>query len=339
MFRIVCACLQIVLLFGLPTVSHAAEPLPLEAYFRPQNAVKLPDGRRFNIFCIGSGGPTALIDSSLSQWSLEWRDIQRDLAQVTRVCTFDRAGYGFSDPGPLPRDASAEVGNLENALKAAAIKPPYILVGHSLGGINMRLFAYKHTEDVAGILLVDPAIEHGDKRLPYPKSYHDENLSFYRGCLKQLEAGPLTPGFILPGAEDPCLPKRPHDLSKAVWSKLTEIYFSKSRFEVMLSETESKDETSSNDLDANRHSLGSIPLVILSSDKAHFTEDRPNGVDADTLYNAWISAHEDQARNSTQGKNVIVEGASHFIFEERPDALLDAFNEVVQQARASKMKP
>jgi len=82
-----------------------------------------------------------------------------------------------------------------------------------------------------------------------------------------------------------------------------------------------------------------MPLIILSSDKAHFTEDRPKGVDADQLYNTWIAAHEDQAKDSSQGKNIIVDGASHFVFQERPEVFIKAFNDLVDQARQDKSEP
>ena len=306
--------------------------IPWKAYYRSQTLVRLPDGRRFNFFCLGKGGPTALLDGSLSQWSFEWKDVQSALARTTRVCAIDRAGYGFSDPGPLPRDAAAETTDLEQALKAAHMSGPYILVGHSFGGTTVRLFAYRHPDQVAGILLVDPEIDQSDPRVASFKSADQKGIIHYRHCLAQAKARKLVPGYIVPGDEDPCLPKRQEGVSKADWAELSKLYFSKAWFEVVLSETENED-SSAKEIDTSRHSFGSMPLIILSSDKAHFTEDRPRGVDADQLYKAWIAGHEDQAKDSSQGKNIIVDGASHFVFEERPEVFIKAFNDVVAQAR------
>src|SRR5579859_5756367 len=76
----------------------------LDIYLQPQTIANLPDGRKFHFYCTGSGGPTALLDAGLGFWSVSWRGIQPRMAEMTRVCAFDRAGYWFSDPGPMPRD-------------------------------------------------------------------------------------------------------------------------------------------------------------------------------------------------------------------------------------------
>ena len=141
-------------------------PPPVGPYIVQQTLVRLPDDRRYNFVCMGAGGPVAILDAGQGDWSLNWRAIQPEFAKITRTCAVDRAGYGFSDPGPLPRDAADETSDLENALKASGIRPPYVLVGHSLGGLNARLFAYRNRDKVAGLLLIDPAVEHFSKRLP-----------------------------------------------------------------------------------------------------------------------------------------------------------------------------
>jgi pimeloyl-ACP methyl ester carboxylesterase len=108
-------------------------------------------------------------------------------------------------------------------------------------------------------------------------------------------------------------------------------------YETILSELKNDFGRTSDELDAARHGLGSIPLIVLSSDEAHFTEDRPKGVDADALYAAWIAGHVGLTRDSTRGEHRIVPGASHFIFIERPEVVLSAFREVVNAARASEI--
>jgi pimeloyl-ACP methyl ester carboxylesterase len=132
--------------------SGVEAPAPIALYAAPQTQARLSDGRRYNLVCMGKGGPVAVLDVGLRDWSLSWRGLQPELAKVTRTCIADRAGYGFSDPGPSPRDSVAETQDLENALKAAGIRPPYILVGHSLGGLNTRLFAYRNPDKVGGLI-------------------------------------------------------------------------------------------------------------------------------------------------------------------------------------------
>lgn len=330
-----------VLFLALVCVSTAAladapqPPPPVRPYLQPQTLVRLPDGRRYNMVCMGRGGPTAILDGSLSQWSMAFRTIQPELAKATRVCAVDRAGFGFSDPGPFPRDAAAEVSDLEAALKAAKIAGPYILVGHSLGGNEMRLFAYRHPEQVVGLLLIDPGIEHFKERLRYPESYYSSGRDFYAACAEQARAGKLIAGYVRPGDEGPCLPKPHAKRTRAEKERLIWLFSRPAYFEAIVSELDSYFGRTSDEVDAARHKLGSVPLIILTSDKAHFTEDRPAGMDPDALYSAYIAAHEDQARDSDIGENRIVDGASHFVFVERPDAVIAAFNEIVAAARTS----
>jgi pimeloyl-ACP methyl ester carboxylesterase len=92
-----------------------------------------------------------ILDSGISAWAVPWRFVQDDIARTTRVCAYDRAGSGASSPGPLPRDTRAAVADLEALLMAAAIKGPYVMVGHSMGGYDIRLFADRRPVDVAGI--------------------------------------------------------------------------------------------------------------------------------------------------------------------------------------------
>jgi len=110
---------------------------------------------RLHIFCLGTGGPTVVIDSGLGGSSLEWIKVQKSLAPQVRVCSYDRAGYGWSDPGPLPRTSSRIVDELFTLLKKADVPGPYVLVGHSFGGYTMQLFANRYPAETAGLVLVD----------------------------------------------------------------------------------------------------------------------------------------------------------------------------------------
>ena len=128
----------------------------LDDYLTPQTLAMLPDGRRLHLFCMGQGQPTAIVAPGWHIPALGWNRIQPLMAKRTRVCLYDRAGYSFSDPGPMPRDTASEVKDLHDALKAAGLEGPFILVGHSLGGFDARLFAYTYPKETAGLLLLDP---------------------------------------------------------------------------------------------------------------------------------------------------------------------------------------
>src|ERR1700686_1083054 len=127
-------------------------------------------GYRLHIHCSGpegaSGGPTVIMDAGIGECSLGWGLVQPEIAKFARVCTYDRAGLGWSDPAPTPRTSRQIVSDLHALLTNAGIGPPYVMVGHSFGGLNARLYASQFPEDVAGMVLVNSAHEDYPIRLP-----------------------------------------------------------------------------------------------------------------------------------------------------------------------------
>src|SRR5437763_9389381 len=117
-------------------------------------------GYRLHINCTGTGSPTVILDAGLGGTSLDWSKVQPAVAHFTRVCSYDRAGYGWSDTGPGPRTSQQIVKELHLLLVHAQINGPYVLVGHSVGGLNMRLYAYRYPQEVAGMVLLDSTSEH-----------------------------------------------------------------------------------------------------------------------------------------------------------------------------------
>lgn len=126
-------------------------------------------GRQLHLNCQGPvviGQPTIVLEAGLGEPSLTWAGIQPTLAAAHRVCAYDRAGYGWSDPAPRPPSAGAAVGDLHLLLQAAGEPAPYVLVAHSLGGLYVRMFAQRYPEAVAGIVLLDPSHEEMISQLP-----------------------------------------------------------------------------------------------------------------------------------------------------------------------------
>ena len=124
------------------------------------------DGYRMHLYCTGQGSPTVILDAGLGFDSLIWANIQPELSKATRVCSYDRAGFGWSDPRPDPRDADHIVAELHGLLSAAAIAGPIVLIGHSIAGLYIRDYAARYPANVAGLVFVDASTPLQDDRFP-----------------------------------------------------------------------------------------------------------------------------------------------------------------------------
>src|SRR5688500_12000258 len=145
-------------LLGLMLVGYIYEPLAEAAdakTYPPPGQLVDVGGYRLHINCIGTGSPTVVIEAGLGDWSTGWGFVQPEVAKTTRVCTYDRAGWGWSDAGPLPRDAAQFAKELHTLLQEANVPGPYVMVGHSLGGAAVRIFVHDYASEVNGIVLID----------------------------------------------------------------------------------------------------------------------------------------------------------------------------------------
>jgi pimeloyl-ACP methyl ester carboxylesterase len=132
----------------------SAEAADIQAYPPPGQMVDV-GGYRLHINCIGTGSPTIIIEAGLGGWSLTWNAVQEEIAKTTRVCAYDRAGMGYSEASPLPRTAQQFAYELHTLLEKAHIPAPYVLVGHSLGGLTVRLFVHDYPTEVIGVVLIE----------------------------------------------------------------------------------------------------------------------------------------------------------------------------------------
>ena len=148
--------LMLGLLVGV-TYQQVGERRDSQLYPRPGKFINLGT-HRLHFLEEGRGSPTIILEAGLMSTNLSWTEIRRKLAQSYRVVTYDRAGLGWSDIGPMPRTAERIVDELHALLNLAAIPPPYVLVGHSFGGLTMPLFAARYPEKTAGMVLVDPVV-------------------------------------------------------------------------------------------------------------------------------------------------------------------------------------
>ena len=123
-------------------------------------------GYKMHIDCTGEGSPTVILESGLGDSYISWRRVQPRIAKFTRVCSYDRAGLGYSESSSQPRTSKVIAGELHALLRAAGVAPPYVLVGHSMGGYDVRLYASLYRNEVAGMVLVDASHPDQENRFP-----------------------------------------------------------------------------------------------------------------------------------------------------------------------------
>jgi pimeloyl-ACP methyl ester carboxylesterase len=320
----------------------AVEPNALmdRYYAGPQTLVKIGARRRVNLLIAGEGSPTVIFAPGGGCSTLEWGRVQHPIAAKTRTVAFDYAGLGFSDPGPLPRTGSAIVDDLRAALKAAQIAPPYILAGWSLGGLYMRLFAFRYPEEVVGLVMVDPSSEHqgrrffeatGDGRFS-PTSVETKKRRRTLARVERLaRAGTLKPGT--PEYAE-FVGEPPPTLTPAVVAARVAQRTSPGFWRALRSESANMMGASSDEVAAARRPLGDLPLIVLTAGKAMPMPGEPPDVLA-ARRKVWRTMHDEIAALSTRGEQRTVEDAGHGIQVERPDVVIAAIEEALAMAAPS----
>ena len=343
-----CVLLWVVAFSATPGAHATAPALSSDVgrqYARPHDLVDIGKGKRINLFCMGTGAPTVIFDSGLSDWSSIWALVQPGVAKLTRACSYDRAGMGFSDASDTAaRSPIANDENLHALIRAARIPTPVVLVGHSLGGFNMKLYAALYPEDVAGLVLVDPAedrnIERTASRLraKYGEAFAArvalDDLSYLQTTVAQYDtcAEATTTKDLDPASDeykkctDPVRPLLGPDIAAARLKIQVE-----RRYQV----TQASELANSVYGDQRPdpiyarlflgHPFGNRPLIVLT----HSIYDAKDPEDAaDDL--AWNTTHDQTAQLSRRGINRIVPGTHHNIEVDQPQAVVEAVRQVLK---------
>lgn len=312
-----------------------------DIFTRPGLIVPANDGARLNFTCLGQGSPTVVFDAGWSDWAPAWAVVQPRIARFTRACAYDRAGSGFSDPGPLPRTTERIATELHDALHVGEITGPYVLVGAAYGGDHVRAFADLFPSQVAGLVLVDADASDVDSSANR-KDDDDGDLGYVpklKQCRDAIAAGNAS--FALPAP--PGRPSRMcaqgffRGLPESEWSpelnaKLLNLAQHKiAIWNSIISEMEQMpaDEVW---LQEHRHTLGNTPVRILTSGNhgvGHL--DRPPPVSLDQLkyeydralaQSRWLSL-------SSDSKQLFARHSSEYIQFDDPDLVVETVREVV----------
>ena len=322
------------LVMTMPAATAVAEVEPgYDIYARPGAMVAISPDRRLNLRCTGKGPMTVILESGLGFPSFSWRKVQPVVARTSRVCSYDRAGLGFSDPGPLPRSAAAIVGDLEKLVRNGGLKPPFVLVGSSLGSQPVRLFAFRHLEQVAGIVLVDPYVEGQNRRYAAIEPRFAKEDADYaineRRCLALLERRALTAEMA---ENQHCIGSADPSFSPTLLRIVRQQRLNPATARTVFSESQSLETLSEVEIRRETRSLGDMAIIVLTAE-AGFADTQP-------FYQLLLAEqrrlHKTLAALSTRGEERLVSGADHVIQASHPMAVVDAIAEIIARAKAAK---
>jgi pimeloyl-ACP methyl ester carboxylesterase len=299
-------------------MAQPREPMP------PGQLVDI-GGRRLHLNCAGSGSPTMIVENGGGGFSVEWALVQPAVAKFTRICTYDRAGYAWSDRGPVDDGIEQIMDDLNLLLRAARISPPYILVGQSLGCLYARAYQRRFPEQVAGLVFVDGTHDEdvrmvmNGKREPLCLLSREQLPAAHEQYLRSVPA--LKPGR----ADAPPLDRLPKVLREArQWA------FEKIVREVgWLPNTLTAAESWREEFSALRrqrlsvpHPLGDLPLRVLEREKDS-TE-------------TWHAQQVQLAGLSAAATLTKAEGSGHMIHLERPDLIVETIRDLISEVRHGK---
>jgi pimeloyl-ACP methyl ester carboxylesterase len=308
-------------------------------YARPGKLVDV-NGFRLNLYCTGSGSPTVVFDSGWEDWAPAWSKVQPEVSKWTRACSYDRAGAGFSDPGPMPRTSVRIAQELRTALHRAGIPGPYILVGHAFGGDNVRTFADLYTREVAGLVMVD-----ADPSDLEPKEMQDQAHRGQVGIISQLRD---CRNAIAEHKPLPLLPSRPgqpqrtcaqqffRGIPEAEWSpelnaKLLEIAQTKvAMYDAYVSEMEQMPSDEAY-LQQHRRSFGSRPIRVLTSGNhgvGHLERKPPDTPEHLKYEQETTLAQARWLELSSNAKQIFARNSSEYIQLDEPETVINAIYEV-----------
>lgn len=320
------------LLLGALYLAGAWRKTKLRSGFMPPGQLVDIGGYRLHLLIKGQGQPTVVIDAGQGDFSLSWMEIFDQVAQFTRVCTYDRAGLGWSDTSPHPRTAEVMVDELHRLLTTSGIPGPYVLVGASTGGLNARLFTHTYPEEVVGLVLVDSA--HEDQFSAPEVKRAIERMSKLMpvvvGAFRLLVRSGLA--ALLPGLmSDPTglmrkLPKKWKRAYQAILFRDTK------QLETSSAELSELETTHTQLRDAGINNLADLPLIVLQ----HGSEQPMMGAPevAQALEESFDRLQKEMASLSSSGKHIVAEGSGHAIHLDRPELVAESIREVVVSARS-----
>ncbi|MDC0710797.1 alpha/beta hydrolase [Stigmatella sp. ncwal1] len=278
-----------------------------------------------HLYCTGEGEPAIVLDAGLGDDSLIWGKIQPQLSKSTKVCSYDRAGFGWSDARPGRQDADAISAQLHQLLSVAGVHKPFVLMGHSIAGLYLRSYAAHYPSDLAGLVFVDGATPLQDDRVPKTLVKIQEEQRADMPWLRFL----ITVGWYR--LQGDCTAVPPGLEAYAAWIKADSCV--PSQIGVM-----------ENELDAGRRSgeqtlhagpFGSLPVLVLSRDPSVLPSNWPPDVARGNAV-VWNIMQDEALQLSTDSRRVIAKGSDHSLHLDRPDVVNAEVERFLTKLRATQ---
>jgi pimeloyl-ACP methyl ester carboxylesterase len=308
---------------GVILVVGARAKAALKTKYPPIGQMVDVGGYKLHLYCQGTGSPTVVMDAGTGTTGLYWSLVQLEIAKSVRTCVYDRAGYGWSDKSPQPRSISTMVNELHSLLSNANIEGPYLLVGHSLGGIIVRQYTQSYPQDVVGMVLVDSAQEQQFQRFP------KEIVAATNQGLTQSRRLELLVATGLPAlnpAQVPLESKLPREAAEAYRALVlaNPNHLSTARGEIEALERGDTEPVTT---------LGNLPLIVLSH--GHF-DPGTLGADitteiANQYEKVWQELQVELAALSSNSKRIIAEQSGHNIHLDQPELVISAIQDVLTE--------
>lgn len=281
-------------------------------------------GHALHIHCTGEGIPTVVLDMGAGSWSIHATAVRRAVSGATRTCAYDRAGYGWSEPGPGPRTADRLAAELHALLAAAGENGPFVLAGHSLGGWVARTYRGRYPKQVVGLALIESAHERQFEELP-PEvgAFLDRSVRALRTTRLLVRLGIMR--WVLPGA----LPvehlgperSRLHRqglLRPSWWGTLASESHNARRSAAQVAAT---------------GGLGNLPLTVVTAGRSFDAFRGDNDIPYEEADRVWLRLQEELTRLSADARHFVSPEASHDIYRDDPELVVRGILDVVERSR------
>ena len=298
-------------------------------------------GMRFNLNCSGSTRPTVILESGLGVPSLGWVQIQPQIAKFARVCSYDRAGYGWSDAARGPRTSLQIAKELKALMNAAGESGPYVLVGPSFGGFIIRVYTGLYPADVAGLVFLDAShedqVQRIDEIIPAARPQRSEANQEKRN---RDQRDLLLSQIKIPLGIERLQSALHREKPEAFFGFSPELVEELNYLDQQLKTKEAVAAEAAAMLESGQFAkasgrLADRPMIVVTGGKMEFRPDPLFTQDIqDKLRNLWINGLQaEEARLSTRGRQVVLKNCGHAIQFECPDAVIDAVREVLSESR------